>query len=224
MIFETYPDRDVLNMDVADEIASALRAALSHNETVTLAVAGGSTPGPIFDILCGVPLDWARVRVLPTDERWVPEDHPRSNARLIRERLLTGRAADATLVPLFGAGEPEEVLPALNAALEPYLPLSVVLLGMGADMHTASLFPGAPGLEAALAPDAPPLCLLSPADQPERRVSLSAAALNGALDKHLVIIGADKKEAYEAALRLPPEKAPIHAVLDGMTTHWTETD
>jgi 6-phosphogluconolactonase len=224
MTLETYPDRDVLNMDVADEIASALRTALSQNDTVSLAVAGGSTPGPIFDILSGVSLDWARVRVVPTDERWVPEDHPRSNAALIRTRLLTGRAAAATLVPLYAEGTPEDALPGLIAAVEPCLPLSVVLLGMGADMHTASLFPGAPGTAEALAPDAPPLCIVTPPDQPEARVTLSAATLNDALDKHLVIVGPDKRAAYEAALRLPPEQAPIHAVVDGIKTHWTETD
>lgn len=221
MSFETYPDRDVLNIDVADALASALRMALAQNDYATLAVAGGTTPGPIFDILSAVSLDWARVRVLPTDERWVPEDHPRSNARLIRERLLTGKAAAASLLPLYAEGAPEDQLPQLSAALEPFLPLSVVLLGMGSDMHTASLFPGAPGTDAALTPDAPTLCIVRPDDQPEIRVSLSAAVLNGAMYKHLVIIGDDKRAAFESAMRLPPEQAPIHAVVDGMTTHWT---
>ena len=224
MSFESYPDRDVLNMDVADALASGLRMALAQNDFATLAVAGGTTPGPIFDILSAVHLDWDRVRVLPTDERWVPEDHPRSNTRLLRERLLTGPAAAATLLPLYSDGPIETAVPALSDALTPVLPLSVVLLGMGDDMHTASLFPGAPGTEAALDPNAPTLCIVRPEGQPETRVSLSAAALNGALDKHLVIIGADKRAAFEAALRLPPEQAPIHAVIDGMTTHWTETN
>lgn len=224
MTFEIYPDRDVLNMDVADAVASALRAALRHEDWVTLAVAGGTTPGPIFDILSAVPLDWGRVRVMPTDERWVPEDHPRSNAGLIRRRLLKDRASAATLVALYAEGAPEVVLPGLNAAIAPCLPLTVVLLGMGDDMHTASLFPDAPGTKEALAPNAPPLCIIAPPSQPDIRVSLSAEALNGALDKHLVIIGAEKRKAYGAAQRLPPEQAPVHAVMNGMTTHWTETD
>lgn len=220
----SYPDRDAMTMAVADALASDLKRALDVSDAVTMAVPGGTTPGPIFDILCAVHLEWARVSVMLSDERWVPEDHERSNTGLLKQRLFTENAAAAQHVPLYAQGAAEDMLPGLSAQIEPRLPLSVLLLGMGADMHTASLFPGAPGLAKALSPDAPALCVLDPEGQPDRRVSLSARVLNGAIEKHLVIIGAEKRAALDRALHLSPQQAPIHAVLSGMTVHWAEQE
>ena len=108
------------------------------------AVPGGTTPGPMFDDLCAADLDWSRVNVMLTDERWVPETSERSNTRLLRERLLTDRAAAARYVSLYtGEATPEAAAADLDAAVRPHLPLTVLVLGMGADMHTASIFPGA---------------------------------------------------------------------------------
>lgn len=216
-----YPDRDMAAFHVADVLAGDLENALLRHDRVTLAVPGGTTPGPVFDVLCAADLDWARITVLPTDERFVPDDHDRSNARLIRQRLLTGRAAAAGFLPLTGgAPSPAHAAKAQSAALLPHLPLSVLLLGMGADMHTASLFPGAHGLTQALGPDDGPVCVLRPDSQPEARLSLNARALDGALSKHLLIYGDDKRAALERAQSLPPEAAPIRAVLREMTVHW----
>ncbi|MCF6232500.1 MAG: 6-phosphogluconolactonase [Rhodobacteraceae bacterium] len=218
-----YADREILAMDVANVLATDLMEHLIACEFASFAVPGGTSPGPIFDMLCAVDLDWNRVRVFPTDERWVPQEHVRSNGRLICDRLLRARAASATFLPLYApVGAPEDVLADIEAMLMPELPISVLMLGMGADMHTASLFPGAEGLQAALAPDAPVLTALRPDDMPERRVSLTARVLDGALAKHLVIYGAQKRAALERALSLPPELAPINAVLTQTTVHWAE--
>lgn len=218
-----YADREILAMDVANVLATDIMGHLFSNDFASFAVPGGTSPGPIFDMLCAVDLDWDRVRVFPTDERWVPQEHERSNGRLICDRLLRARAASATFLPLYApVGAPEDVLADIEAMLSPELPVSVLMLGMGADMHTASLFPGAEGLQAALAPDAPVLTALRPDDMPERRVSLTARVLDGALAKHLVIYGPQKREALERALSLPPELAPINAVLAQTTVHWAE--
>lgn len=218
-----YADRDMLAIDVANVLAGQLESALLHHDAVAFAVPGGTTPGPIFDGLCAADLDWDRVRVLPTDERCVPADSDRSNERLIRERLLTGRAATAQYIPLYLPGTaPEDALPEIEALIAPVLPLSVLVLGMGEDMHTASLFPGMHGLAAALDSHAPPLVVARTEVQPEPRISLSGPVLDGALSKHLVIFGEAKRDALDRALSLPPEEAPIGAVLSGMTVHWAE--
>ncbi|MCB1343424.1 MAG: 6-phosphogluconolactonase [Pseudooceanicola sp.] len=218
-----YADRDMLAINLAQELAGQLETVLFNHDTASLAVPGGTTPGPVFDALCAASLDWSRVRVLPTDERWVPEDDARSNARLIRKRLLTERAASAELVPLYRAGmTPEEAVADVAASLAPCLPLSVLLLGMGEDMHVASLFPGAPGMAQALAADAGPVAVVRPETQPEQRLTLTGPVLDGALSKHLVIYGSSKKAALERALTMPPEEAPVQAVLEELTVHWAE--
>ena len=88
-------------------------------------------------------------------------------------------------------------------------------------MHTASLFPGVAGLEAALEPSSPALAILRPESQPEARISLSARVLDSAISKHLVIFGDDKLRALERAMTLPPEEAPIQAVLSETVVHWS---
>ena len=221
--FKEYPDREMLAMDLANQIAGELRAALSHQERAALAVPGGTSPGPVFDALCAADLDWARVDVMLTDERWVPESSERSNTRLLRERLLTNRAAAARLLPLYAeADTPEERLAGLADDIAPALPLAVGLLGMGADMHTASIFPEADKLEEALSNDAPILLPMRAPGAPEPRITLSAHVLDGALKKHIVIYGAEKREVLEEARGLAPLEAPINAVLDEAVVHWAE--
>ncbi|MEE3358547.1 MAG: 6-phosphogluconolactonase [Pseudomonadota bacterium] len=221
--FVEYADREMLALDLANLIAGELRTALSQSDSATLAVPGGTSPGPVFDDLCAVDLDWDRVNVMLTDERWVPEDSDRSNTRLLRERLLTDKAAAANLLPLYAPYDtPEEGLGELAKGIEAQLPLSVVLLGMGADMHTASIFPEADKLDEALAPNAPVLLPMRAPGAPEPRITLSAEALDGAMSKHILIFGAEKRAALENAKGKAPKDAPINAVLNGATVHWAE--
>lgn len=218
-----YPDRDLLMLDLADLLASELADALRRNETVTLSVPGGSTPGPVFDVLCEQKLDWDRVAVVLNDERWVPEDSPRSNTRLLRERLLVSNASAAKLIPLHAEAEtPEDALEDLVEGLKPHLPISVLLLGMGADMHTASLFPGADNLAAALDDNAPPLMAMRAETAGEPRVTLTAPVLKGAMSIHVLITGREKREAIERAAHLDAMEAPIRTVLGQATVHWAE--
>jgi 6-phosphogluconolactonase len=219
-----YPDAELMMMDLGSTIAGEIEQHLLTHDTVSFAVPGGTTPGPIFDVLCGAKhIDWARVHVMLTDERWVPETSERSNTRLLRERLLVDAAAAATYLPLYGGtATPEESLAALAAGLADELPISVMLLGMGADMHTASIFPGADKLDAALHGNDLLVAMRAPG-APEPRITLSANVLKGAMNRHIVIIGKEKRDALERAKSLSPEEAPIAAVLAGSTVHWAES-
>jgi 6-phosphogluconolactonase len=223
MKLEVYPDREMLMLGLANTIAGQLADFLRRDGKATLSVPGGTTPGPIFDTLSGVDLDWANVAVVLNDERWVPESSDRSNTRLLRERLIRGRAAQARLIPLYAPAEtPEDMLPALEDGLRPHLPISVLLLGMGTDMHTASLFPGADRLDEALSPGAPLLLPMRAEAAGEPRVTLTAPVLRGAFHTHILITGPEKRTALERAQTLPTPEAPVRAVLDTATVHWAE--
>lgn len=221
MSFIDYPDREFMMIDLANKLAGDINSHLMTGEPVSFAVPGGTTPGPIFDSLCAADLEWDRVTVMLSDERWVPESSDRSNTRLIRERLLVNRAAAAHFVPFYtGEDQPEAALDALADTLTPHLPLSVLLLGMGADMHTASIFPGADRLSDALADNAPPVLPMRAPGAPEPRLTLTAPVLKGAISTHIVITGEEKLKALHAAEGLSPEDAPISTVLKSATIHW----
>ncbi len=223
MEFVEYPDREIMMLSLADRLTAELADVLRRNDRATLCVPGGTTPGPIFDVMSEQSLEWDRVAVVLNDERWVDEDSPRSNTALLRQRLLVSKASEATLIPLFKAGMAvEDAMADLSAGLEGHLPISVLLLGMGADMHTASLFPGADNLGAALASEAPPLMAMRSGAAGEPRITLTARVLNNAMSKHIVITSPEKREALERARHLPAEEAPVRAVLQGATVHWAE--
>ena len=223
MNLQTYPDRELMMLSLADKIAGQLGEFLRRDGHATFCVPGGTTPGPIFDTLSGVDLDWVNVAVVLNDERWVPEDSDRSNTKLVRQRLIRGRAAQARLIPLYAPAEtPEMMLDALSDGLRPHLPISVLLLGMGTDMHTASLFPGADRLEEALSPQAPILLPMRADAAGEPRITLTAPVLKAAFNIHILIAGPEKRAAVERAQHLSPKEAPVRAVLDNATVHWAE--
>ncbi|MEL6912938.1 MAG: 6-phosphogluconolactonase [Pseudomonadota bacterium] len=216
-----YADRELMMMDLANTLAGDLKNCLLQHPWASFVVPGGTTPGPIFDALCAASLEWNRIHIMLSDERWVPESSERSNTRLVRERLLQDRAAAARFIPFYvEADTPEDGLPQVLPAIAGELPISVLLLGMGSDMHTASIFPGADSLEKALAPDAPLLVPMRAPGAAEPRVTLPAHVLSGAMTTHVVITGAEKREALERAQKLPPAEAPIAAVLKSATVHW----
>ncbi len=223
-----HPDRQALAEAAARDAAALLRAAIAARGRATLAVPGGTTPGPFLTRLGQADLDWEQVGVTLTDERWVPAGDPRSNQRLLAGTLFAGPAAAAEFVPLYGAtAEPEMALSAIAAALgRIVLPLDLCVLGMGEDMHTASLFPGALGLEAALGPDAPPVMALRVPGMAERRISLTAPVLAGARQVMLLIQGAAKRVALDRALAARSvREAPVRVVLDGpapVTVHYAD--
>ena len=217
----TYPDAELMALSLADRIAAELRVNLDAQRPTSLCVPGGSTPALMFRALSGLPLDWEKVTVFLNDERWVDGDNPRSNSAMLRKTLLVGPAAAAAYLDLYtGDPTPEGAAPALSEQVKPHLPITVLVLGMGDDMHTASLFPNAPGLEALLASDAPPV--MAAAGGAEPRITLTAPALQSALNIHIMIKGAQKRAALEAATGADPVSAPISAFLRNAVVHYAE--
>ncbi|KAF1712381.1 6-phosphogluconolactonase [Pseudoxanthomonas kalamensis DSM 18571] len=213
--WQRFDGPDALADALAAEVAARLRAALAERGTARLALSGGSTPARFLRALSRQPLDWAALTVTLVDERWVGEDNPRSNAALVRGQLLQGPAAAARFLPLhLDRPAPEDALADLQAALDPYLPLDVAVLGMGPDGHTASYFPGGDCLAAALDPATP--ATLSPmraAGAGEPRITLTLPVLAAAGFRVLHIEGEPKRQVLEAACAGPAPALPIAAVL-----------
>lgn len=215
MRIEQYPAKE-LGPALATRVAEDLAAAIEANGRAHLAVPGGTTPACFLRALGRIELPWEKVTVTLTDERCVPADHPRSNQRALAETLFGGSAAAAAFIPLFdGPAEPSTTVARLESALAGALPLDVCVLGMGDDMHTASLFPGAPGLAAALDPRGrAPATVARPQGQSETRITLTAPVLSGAGRVYLLIKGADKRAALDGAFaETDPLRAPVMAVL-----------
>lgn len=188
-----------------------------------LALAGGTTPAPVYARLG--PLIAARrdVVVFPGDERAVGRDNPRNNAAMISRSIGENISIQDVYDPKF-RHDLNSAASAGAQALGPALPPHVAVLGMGGDMHTASLFPGDPDLDAALADDAPPIVATRTTTE-EPRLSLSAPMLRRAAHVHLLIRGPAKAAALARAVELgDPRLAPVCLVLDRAHVHYTEAE
>ena len=199
------PDRlfdraDDLNAAFAAEIVSHLKEAMTDRGRASLVVSGGNTPAPLFSQLANTPIDWSRVTILLADERWVSSDHPDSNEGLLRRTLLRGPANQATFISLVSAfPNSEKTLEQVNTALGAIGLFDVVILGMGNDGHTASLFPCSAELQEGLATAAPVL-MVNPMTAPHKRISLSAHRLKHTRWGYVHTVGTDKAETYAAAM------------------------
>lgn len=197
---------------LADDLAAVLRETISGRGRALLAVSGGRTPRLVFERLRQVAVDWNRVTIILTDERWVSPDHPDSNEKLVRSYLLQGSAAAATFIPLYGGeASPEAGQPACEARLKTLaLPFDAVYLGMGGDGHFASLFPGDAALDARDS-----LCAaVSAAGSRLPRMSLTAPAILNAGKIFLLFSGADKHSMYARAKKSGSHKdIPLRLIL-----------
>ncbi|WP_095106761.1 6-phosphogluconolactonase [Pseudomonas sp. Irchel 3E20] len=187
---------------LALNVAEHLRVAIAARGTAVLVVSGGRSPVAFFQHLAKQALDWSKVLVTLADERWVPVEHADSNAGLLKRYLLQGPAANARFLSLYSASANLEEAAAHADRLLAELPgIDVLVLGMGDDGHTASLFPSSPNLVEALKPDGERRCwpMLAPS-VPHQRLSMSRALLASARFTALSISGQSKLHTLNAAL------------------------
>jgi 6-phosphogluconolactonase len=212
-----FADSDSLSLTLSIQLAANLKAAIAARGLASLVVSGGKSPTKLFELLRAESLDWSRVCVALADERWVDPTDPGSNEKLVRDVLLKGFAAAARFIGLKN-GAPTPDLGAVSAwetfARVPR-PFDAVVLGMGDDGHTASLFPRSPNLPSALNPAAVAGCvgMWSPV-APHPRLSLNLSALLDSRRIVVLITGAQKWNTYCAAsAEGPVQDMPIRAVL-----------
>jgi 6-phosphogluconolactonase len=202
--FRVFETRLAASNAAADLLASLVRSNLASDPKAqsSLVVSGGSTPGACFDRLSAESIDWSRVTVVPSDERWVSSDDPDSNERLIRARLLQGRARQGRVLSFFREGVDARQAPALIEQDLQRLrrPFGATLLGMGEDGHFASLFPDFEGLQKALDPQDSAQCIVvKTAGSPHQRISLTISALLDSDHIVLLIFGEAKRRVFELA-------------------------
>lgn len=216
--FLQFNDTGSLVQELAGRIGELLEEGIAARGQASLAVSGGTTPLPLFAALSGVGLDWAKVFITLVDERWVDSEAEDSNEKMVRKHLLQRRAAEARFVGMkTSAATARDGEDSCAAALSRLpLPFDALILGMGNDGHTASLFPGADRLLEAVALDSEKLCLaISPPEAPHERMSLTLPAILNSRQIILHIGGATKRDIYfKACQDAPAEEMPIRYILN----------
>ncbi len=211
---------NVRSLPDADWIAGAAAALIGQRMadsqgTFDLVLSGGSTPKKLHAKLAEMDLDWSRVRIWFGDERHVPLDHPESNYRMAQETLFSKIPAPAAIFPMFKGGSGDEDAAAYAKDLEVLgdKPFDILLLGMGPDGHTASLFPGEPSVRVT---DQSVVPSVGHAGVRER-ITMTFPRLYKADQTLLLIAGADKKDPLKHALKdaYDPDRLPIQAILNG---------
>jgi 6-phosphogluconolactonase len=215
MQLHQYTDARALNTDFTAKLVNLLQQAIATRGRAYLVVSGGRTPTALFNALSEADLPWQHVTILLADERFVAADAPDSNERLVKANLLTAKAAKAEFISLYApAASAEEaiadVLPRISA-----LPVfDAVILGMGEDGHTASLFPCSAELNAGLAADAPAILAVNPTTAPHQRISLSLPRILNTRQIFIHLVGQSKLEVLTKAQAGNDVTAmPIRAVL-----------
>lgn len=215
MNFHEYESRSDAAIAAGKRIINALHRRLETHEEAAVVVSGGTTPAPVFSYMTHKELEWHRIHVLLSDERWVPADHPESNEKMLRDALKRSRASYAQITSFFDAdnspgdrcGELQKVLEGLP------LPFTSVLLGMGDDGHFASLFPDAGNLQEALdLQSSSAFVSVDTGSSPHKRISMTLAALLRCDEILLLISGAEKRAVLEQAAD-PGSELPIAHLL-----------
>ncbi len=227
--FKVFDSIEAASVALAEHIAGRLASAVAKRGEASLIVSGGTSPLATFRALRRHKLPWQKVTVVPSDERLVPPDHEDSNEGMLRHELIQEEAAAARLLSLAGAANPDDMqLASLNAQLAGLTrPLDIVVLGMGDDGHTASLFPDSPDIADAL--NSADCCVLQrPAHLEAARLSLTPALLLDAREIVLLFFGPGKRAVYQRAVAGGDvEEMPVRFVLQQQITplsvYWAST-
>jgi len=215
--FHDYSSINKLNEALTAAIIKQLEEAISLRGNASLAVSGGKTPIRLFTSLSQKLIDWAKITITLVDDRWVDENHEASNARLVKTHLLQNCAKKAHFVsiknnadtPFEGEKNAEKLL-----RQQVLLPIDVLILGMGDDGHTASLFPHTENLASGLDMYSGRLLIgVTPPNAPYDRISMTLPLILSCRHIYLHIIGENKKQVLKKALQNNDNSMPIRAVL-----------
>ena len=202
----TFEDASAQSQHLAQQVADILLQTIESDGHASLAVSGGSTPKQMFEQLSNIDIPWQHVTVSLVDDRWVEADHDDSNQKLIENSLLQNFAQNANFIPLYQQGlDASQAIARINLMFKQVRqPFDVILLGMGNDGHTASLFPCSEQVTQGMSTSELYLST-QPTTAPYSRRSLSAHASAASRHLFLQLKGLDKQQTLEKALRQKDE-------------------
>jgi 6-phosphogluconolactonase len=209
-------DEEAAARTSAARISAAIEDARAERGVAHVALAGGRTPARTYTLLTRLHSDWSDVHLWLGDERCVPYGHPESNARMVHESLYVNARAEPPLLHAVPSPEqPEDAAWLYGLEVREQVPeetFDIVLLGMGPDGHTASLFPGHPALDVR---QAPCVAVRGAPKPPPERVTLTLPVLRRARVTLLLVTGAEKAEALARA-RAGDRSLPVALLGDGL--------
>lgn len=215
MRYHSFSDSNTLNEKLSSQLQLILSEAVHLRGHAYLVVSGGKTPVDLFQLLAKTPFLWEKVTILLADERCVSLQDEARNERMVKEYLIQDEAKNAQWLSLYDDKDNSlarrQALEGQIAALPTF---DAVILGLGEDGHTASLFPCSEELSLALDDKAPALLVINPKTAPHQRISLSKKRLLNSRAIFLHIIGDKKRDVLDRAkVSHDPLHLPICAFL-----------
>ena len=215
-----------LAVDLCQKISEILNKAINNRGRASFAVSGGSTPKLLFEELSHLDLNWSKVDLTLVDDRWVDSDHKDSNELLVKTHLIKNKAANVNFVPLKNSAKNSKEGVALteNVLKSFELPFDLIILGMGTDGHTASLFPCSDDLSDGMDLNTKNTFIsITPKTAPYERISLTAKSIFDANQVILHLNGSNKLHTLEKAMNISDSNTmPIYAFLDnGLDIFWS---
>ncbi|MBL7480918.1 6-phosphogluconolactonase [Legionella bononiensis] len=217
----SFSDANLLNSDLADQIKNSLCEAITLRGRAYLVVSGGKTPVELFKLLAQKDLPWDKVTITLADERCVGVNDPDRNERLVKDFLLQYKAHQAQFISLYNEQvQIEENLKLVELLIDSLPTFDVVILGMGEDGHTASLFPCSDELESGLDDEAQSLLLVHPRTAPYQRITLSKRRLLNSRMIFIHLVGPKKRIVFSQALvNDNPKVMPISAFINNQNAN-----
>lgn len=224
MEIDVSPNYESLSRTAAERIHALVTRTLAQQDQFALALAGGGTPRRLYELLGELDLPWSHVHLYWGDERVVPHDHPKSNVKMVRETLLDRASVpDENVHPIPTEDAPETAASSYADILQRAFAgrshtFDLVLLGMGTDGHTASLFP-----EHDPSPNDPKWVRsvsAPPRHDVSQRITCTLPVLNEARRAYVLVSGASKRETVEAALENDSTSLPVRRVRPQERTVW----
>jgi 6-phosphogluconolactonase len=195
-------NREEIDNNLCSSIILDLKEDIQTKNQASLLVSGGSTPINLFELLSNADLEWEKVSISLVDDRFLPDDHKDQNGSMVRKLLIQNKAAKAKFIPL--VQDSSDITRSIEMANKAFKvvsqPFSSVILGMGDDGHTASLFPDCDELDGGMdLNNENTIIKTEPKTAPYQRISLTRKAILNAKSLYLHFYGEEKLKVFEAA-------------------------